>query len=100
MGFWSKLLFGVGAYHSLVRKPEQERKAAELRQRRLTEEARLVALVRKAAELENTIFDEKELVRRLRPLKTDLYSIDRSVLSEDGHTVFRQITEVFIEKGV
>lgn len=100
MGFWSKLLFGVGAYTWLKRDAERQRKAEENEKRKLIMEERLKDIVSRLEVLRNTYPDDDEFVKHMRPLKEALFSIDASVLDGLYLKGYKLIVKGFIDSGV
>lgn len=100
MGLFSKILLGLGLYHSFIKEPEERKKAAEREHLREIMENRMLAIANKIEALHKQYPDEEEFIKHLRPLKEALFSIDASVLSPNVLKGYQMIVNGFIENGI
>ena len=100
MGFFSKLLFGVGMYHAFVKEPEERRQNEERERKRTIMEKRLLAIANRIEALQAETNSDEEFLRGCRPLKEALFSIDASVLSPNALKGYQMIVDGFIENGI
>ena len=100
MGFFSKLLLGVGTYHALIKEPEERRQREATERKRIIMEKRLLAIANRIEALQAETNSEEEFIRGCRPLKEALFSIDASVLSPTVLKGYQMIVDGFIENGI